>query len=109
MNGNQAFFISHTYSTYASWLYRKGDYYKAYLNLKKAKFINDNHQNARHPTNRSFLTVRDRYSKELQKKNEEISSKNLELAENKQDILRTRIILFVILILVLIATFIIRG
>lgn len=108
INGNQAFFISHTYSAYASWLYRGGDYYKAYLNLKKAKQINDKHQNARRPINHSFLSVRDRYSEELQKKNEELTHTKIELGENRQEILRTRIILFVILLLALIATFIIR-
>lgn len=109
LNGNQAFFIVYVHVAYAAWLFRQGDYYNAYLHNNKARNLNDRYQGARRVSNKGFLSVRDNYSEELQKKNEEINRQSLELAENKQEILRTRIILVILLFLVIIAAIVIRN
>ena len=63
--------------------------------------------NPRNDRNREFLTVRNRYKDELVKKNEQLNFKSLELANKQQDILRFRILLFVMLFLIVVAGLII--
>ncbi|BAX81119.1 helix-turn-helix transcriptional regulator [Labilibaculum antarcticum] len=75
-----------------AWLQaRKGDYEKAYKNIRKSKNINETYFSTKRKRNSGFLKVKNRYDEELMRKDKELNRVNLELAEKEQAILSFRI------------------
>ncbi|WP_143525072.1 hypothetical protein [Labilibacter marinus] len=107
--GEHTFYRPYIYTKYAWVLNTEGNYKKAYALLFTANRINDNYLNPRNKNNQNFISIKDKYSEELSKKNKELQLKNLELAQNKQEILRFRIILFVSILTFVIVLLVFRS
>jgi len=103
--GEHTFFLSYVLARYATLLNKLGKNNEAYQKLLKAKLINDTYLNPRNDNTQSFLSLKDRYGEALRKKNDELNAKNLELATNKQSILRFRIFIIILLMVIFILVF----
>ncbi|PKQ61033.1 hypothetical protein BZG02_17205 [Labilibaculum filiforme] len=106
--GEHTFYKSFVYKSYATLLYDIGEFKKSYENLLRAQEINDKYLNPRNDENHNFLSIKNRYSEEINKKNTEINLKNLELAESKRENLRFRIFFFIAISLIIVVVFIFR-
>lgn len=106
--GEHTFYKSFVYKSYATLLYDIGEFKKSYANLLRAQEINDKYLNPRNDDNHNFISIKNRYNEEINKKNAEINLKNLELAESKQENLRFKIFLFIAIFLIIVVIFIFR-
>ncbi len=107
--GETTFYRSFLYSRYAEVLYNQGSFAKAYEYEQKSNAIGNAYLDPRNEQNKDFITTRNPYKEQLIKKNEQLNLKNLELAKQREDILRFRVILFVILLVLVIVGFLIRS
>ncbi|TYA92116.1 tetratricopeptide repeat protein [Seonamhaeicola marinus] len=103
------FYRSFINSQYAELMFNRGNYKKAYEKLNEASIINDQYLNPRNDDNAGFLTVRNQYKEQIDKKNAQINRQNAELAERTQEALRFRILLFVVIFICIIIVLIIRS
>lgn len=93
-----------------AWLQaKKGDYEKAFRNIRKSKNINENLFSAKRKRNSGFLQVKNRYQEELINKDIELNRINLELAEKERTFLIFRIILIAILFILVIFGLVVRN
>ncbi|WP_157961042.1 helix-turn-helix transcriptional regulator [Lutibacter citreus] len=97
VSGELTFYKAYIYEKYANLLSKMGDDKLAYENLAKAKEINDTYLNTRTDKNRGFIVVNNFYKNQLVKKNNELATNSLMLAEKKQEVLRFRILFFITL------------
>jgi tetratricopeptide (TPR) repeat protein len=109
VSGENTFYKSFIYSHYSALLSRMGNFKQAYENQQKSIEINNTYLNPRNDKNQGFLTIKNRYKDELNKKNNLLNTQNLELAERNEKILRFRIFFFIALFLLIITGFIIRS
>ena len=107
--GETTFYRSFLYSRYAEVLFKLGKYNKAYEYEQKSNVIGNTYLDPRNEKNKGFLTIVNPFREQLRKKNEQLNLKNLELAKQRENILSFRIILFVILLILVIAGFMIRS
>lgn len=103
------FYRSFIDTQYAELMFYKGNYKKAYEKLNEATVINDTYLNPRNDKNAGFLTVRNQYKEQIEKKNEQINLQNAQLAERTQEALRFRILLFIVIFISIIIGLIIRS
>ena len=106
--GETTFYRSFLYSRYAEVLKEEGSYAKAYEFEQKSNTIGNAYLNPRNEKNKGFLTIKNRYKEELIRKKEQLTLKNLELAKKTEDILRFRIVLFIIIFFIVIIALIFR-
>lgn len=107
--GETTFYRSFLYANYAQVLSKLGDYKNAYEYEQKSNSIGNAYLNPRNNKNKGFLTIKNPYEEQLRKKNEQINIKNLELAKNKEEILRFRIFFFGILLILVVVGFLVRS
>jgi DNA-binding CsgD family transcriptional regulator len=109
INGEHTFYKSFIYLRYSLLLKRLNDFETAYKNLLLSNTINDTYLNPRNDNNQGFLTIKNRYKDELDRKNSLLNQKELQLAERVQELLRFRILFFVIIFLIIIISLIVRS
>jgi tetratricopeptide (TPR) repeat protein len=103
------FFRSFIYSRYAEMLFDYGDYKEAYVNKEKEDAINDAYLNLRSFKNHNYLTLKNHYKDQLDKKTVLLHKQELALAENNQKILGLRVLTVGVVLLVLIFGFVVRS
>ena len=108
-SGENIFYKSYIYSLYSELLSKQGNYKLAYENQKKSTNINNTYLNPRNDKNQGFLTIRNYYQDQLVEKNTLINSKNLELADKTEKLLRFRIFFVIVLFVIIIIGLIIRS
>ncbi|MGA9639189.1 tetratricopeptide repeat protein, partial [Flavobacterium sp.] len=107
-NGENTFYRSYVHLRYAELLFQLEEYKDAYSNLAKAKAINDTYLNPRNEDTQGFLTIKNRYSDQLRKKNDLLYTQNLEITKQTQAIFRFRIFFFVVVLLGIILALVVR-
>ncbi|MGJ8743967.1 helix-turn-helix transcriptional regulator [Polaribacter sp.] len=108
-SGENIFYKSYIYSLYSALLSQQGNYKLAYENQTKSTEINNTYLNPRNDENQGFLTIKNYYQDQLIKKNRLINSKNRELADKTENLLRFRIFFVIVLFVVIIIGLIIRS
>ncbi|WP_372775232.1 hypothetical protein [Mangrovibacterium sp.] len=106
-NGEHTFYRAYVYRRYAQLLFEDGDSRKAFVNLMLANDINERYLNPRNENTQGFLSLKNPYLEELQKKNKELNANKLALAESTGEALRFRISFFITLFLLISAGLII--
>lgn len=106
-NGEHTFYRAYVYRRYAQMLFDAGDSHNAFINLMNANNINEKYLNPRNENTQGFLSLKNPYLEELQKKNKELSANKLALAERTEEALRFRISFFITLFLLISAGLII--
>ncbi|OEJ99013.1 hypothetical protein A8C32_07490 [Flavivirga aquatica] len=109
INSEHTFYKSFIHARYATLLFNEGDYENAYLNQQKSNTINNTYLNLRNDKNRGFLTIKNHYKDELDKKNVLLNKQNFDLNERNQKILRFRIFFFIAFFLFIITALIVRS
>lgn len=109
VTGENTFYKSFVYSNYSELLAKQGDYKGAFQNQQKANQINYTYLNPRNDENQGFLTVKNQYWNQLNKKNSLIAKQNLELAQRNQELLRFRILFIVTAFIIISFGFVIHS
>lgn len=107
--GEGIFYKAFIYEKFANLLALQKDYKKAFEYREKANVIYNTYLNPRNDKNQGFLTIRNRYKDQLNKKNTLLNKQSLELAEQKQEALRFRILFFIILFTFVVLFFLVRS
>ncbi|WPR71353.1 hypothetical protein SLW70_15675 [Flavobacterium sp. NG2] len=107
--GENTFYRAFVYLRYAELLFQLKDFENAYTHLAKSKAINDTYLNPRNEDTQGFLTIKNRYSDQLRKKNELLYAQNLELQKQTQALFRFRIFFFVTVLLSIIIALMVRS
>ncbi|MGQ1911513.1 helix-turn-helix transcriptional regulator [Marinifilum sp. RC60d5] len=87
----------------------KGEFEKAYKNIRKSKNINETFFSAKRKRNSGFLQVKNRYQEELLNKDIELNRINLELAEKVKAFLIFRIIIIALVLILIILGLVVRN
>ena len=108
-SGEHTFYRSYVFLKYGELLSRLGDYKNAYNNLFRANAINEMYLNPRNDSNQGFLTIRNQYNEQINRKNKQLNLQRLELANKGQKILRLQIYIFVVIAIMAIIGLITRS
>ena len=106
--GEHTFYIEYLHTSFARVLFKNGDSKNAYYNMQKAKAINDKFLNPRKDATQGFLSVKDRYREEINRKNESLQLQAVELAEERAKSWKFRVIFFVIIFILVITIVLIK-
>ncbi|GAA4238842.1 hypothetical protein GCM10022291_30850 [Postechiella marina] len=107
--GEGIFYKAFIYEKLANLLAAQKNYKKAFEYREKANVIYNTYLNPRNDKNQGFLTIRNRYKDQLNKKNALLNKQSLELAEQRQETLRLRIFFFIILFTFVVLFFLVRS
>ena len=100
-HGEHTFYRAFVFRRYAMLLFRYGDSRNAFVNLMQANDINERYLNPRNEDTQGFLSLKNPYLEELQKKNKELNANKLILAKKTEEALRFRISFFITLFLLI--------
>ena len=101
--GEHTFYIEYLHSNCAHEIFRKGDAKGAYQHMLQAKRINDSFLNPRKDALQDFLSIKNRYREELNLRNESLQQQTIEIAEQKTQLWKIRVLFFIIIFLFTVA------
>ncbi len=108
MYGEHTFYREYLHTIYASCLSNQHDYKNAYTQMLKAKEINNKYLNPRKESTQGFLSIKNRYKEEIDKKNETLQRQKAELAHEKAKSWGLRVLFFIFMFTLIITVQIIR-
>ncbi|AZQ62748.1 hypothetical protein EI427_11045 [Flammeovirga pectinis] len=107
-SGEHIFYKAYVFSRYAKLLASEGEFKKAFVYQSEAKKINDMYLNPRNDRNKDFLTIRNHYKEEIDKKNTILVAQQQEIAARNKQLLFYKLLFLVIAVILTIGILLYR-